>query len=308
MSKCVSRFVLCGVLIALFLGAPAATLAQQPPDAPSLDLVTAGHGKVRLTVTAGASGAPTGFTVSWMTAADFASSGGVWPEGPVARRYQAEFSGIATLHTWGSTERSFQLDPNESLDVEIGDLFDETGVSGATADELLDGVEYVFCVHANGGPQADPSALSVTLAEGTTPQGHNCTYTQGFWKTHPGDWPVASIVLGSASYTQAQLIQILDQSVAGNGLVSLAHQLIAAKLNIAYGADPTAASAAIASADALIGSLVAPPVGSGCLPTSEVGTLTQTLDDYNNGLIGPGHCPSVSARSTTWGQLKGLYR
>ena len=308
MIKCNARFVLPAALALLLMSAPVAALAQAPPDAPGLALVAAGHGKVHVTVTAGSSGAPAGFTISWMTADDFASNGGVWPESPVAGKSQVDFNGVATLHTWGSTERSFQLGPNESLDTEIGDLFDETGVSGTTASELVDGVEYVFCVYANGGPETSHSALSGTLTEATTPQGHNCTYTQGFWKNHPEAWPVTSLVLGSVSYTQAQLLQILGESVAGNGLVSLAHQLIAAKLNIAYGADPTAASAAIASADALIGSLVAPPISSGDLPPSEVSTLTQTLDDYNNGVIGPGHCPSVRARPTTWGRLKDTYR
>jgi hypothetical protein len=301
------RFVLLGA-IALLSGLPVAALAQPPPDAPGLALVTAGHGKVRLTVMAGLSGAPAGFTVSWMTANDFADCGGIWPESPMAPRSRVEFSGVATLHTWGATERSFQLGPNEAIDTEIGDLFDETGVSGATADELADGVAYVFCVYANGGPGSDPSALSVTLARATSQQGSDCTYTQGYWKNHPADGPVASLMLGSVDYTQAQLLQILDEAVVGNGLVSLAHQLIAAKLNIASGAAPAAASAAIASADALIGSLVVPPIGSGSLSADEVSTLTQTLDDYNNGVSGPGHCPSVSTRPTTWGQLKSVYR
>jgi hypothetical protein len=258
-----------------------------------------------ITVTAGASGAPAGFTVSWMTANDFAGHGSVWPESPLA---QAVFSGVATLHTWGTTERSFRLGLNESLDTEIGELFDETGVSGATANELVDGVEYVFCVCANGGPETGRGALSSTLRKATTLQGNNCTYTQGFWKNHPNDWPVKNLILGSVSYTKAQLLLILGESVAGNGLVSLAHQLIAAKLNLAYGADSAAAFAAIISADALVGSLVVPPVGSGSLTTDQVSRLTQVLDDYNNGVTGPGHCPSVCAHPVTWGRLKGIYR
>jgi len=97
--------------------------------------------------------------------------------------------------------------------------------------------------------------------------------------------------------------------VFGNGLISLAHQLIAAKLNIAQGADPTAASAAIAAADALIGSLIVPPTpGFGSLPTSSTSSLTQTLDDFNNGITGPGHCGNVPTRQNTWGQLKTSYR
>jgi hypothetical protein len=119
-----------------------------------------------------------------------------------------------------------------------------------------------------------------------------CTLTQGFWKNHPEDWPVTSLKLGTVTYTQAQLLSILDQPVRGNGLVSLAHQLIAVKLNIANGASGTVVNSAIASADAMIGGLVVPPVGSGSLSTSSVGGLVTQLDQFNQGLAagGPGHC------------------
>jgi hypothetical protein len=94
------------------------------------------------------------------------------------------------------------------------------------------------------------------------------------------------------TYSQAELLRILNQPVKGNGLVSLAHQLIDAKLNIANGASGSAISTAIATADSTIGGLVVPPIGSGALSTSSVGSLVNTLDTYNNGLLagGPGHC------------------
>ncbi len=120
-----------------------------------------------------------------------------------------------------------------------------------------------------------------------------CTLTQGYWKNHPGSWPVAGLTLGSVLYTQSQLLSILGEPVTGNGLVSLAHQLIAAKLNQAAGAPvPSVVATAIAAADAMIGSLVIPPVGGGYLHPSGTGTLTCTLDQYNNGCTpgGPGHC------------------
>jgi hypothetical protein len=90
--------------------------------------------------------------------------------------------------------------------------------------------------------------------------------------------------------------------------VSLAHQLIAAKLNILNGADPSAAAAAIAAADAQIGALVVPPVGAGYIHPSQTSATTQILDDYNNGVIGPGHCGTVPVKAATWGSVKGLYR
>jgi hypothetical protein len=71
--------------------------------------------------------------------------------------------------------------------------------------------------------------------------------------------------------------------VRGNGLLILAHQLIAAKLNIAAGADPSCIQDAIAEADALIGDLVIPPVGDGYLPPRDVGALAGILGQFNEG-------------------------
>lgn len=117
-----------------------------------------------------------------------------------------------------------------------------------------------------------------------------CTYSQGHWKNNLDAWPVGGLTLGTVPYAKGDLVDILHESVGGNGLVSLAHQLITAKLNIANGADGSAVAAAIAEADALIGSLVVPPVGSGHLHPSVTAALTTTLDEFNNGVIGPGHC------------------
>jgi hypothetical protein len=120
-----------------------------------------------------------------------------------------------------------------------------------------------------------------------------CTLTQGFWKNHPAAWPVGTLTLGTKTYTKAQLLAILGQPVAGNGLIALAHQLIAAKLNIANGASaPASVLTAIAQADALIDGKVVPPIGSGFLAPSVTSALTDILDQYNSGLAagGPPHC------------------
>jgi hypothetical protein len=119
-----------------------------------------------------------------------------------------------------------------------------------------------------------------------------CTLTQGYWKNHADKWPVTTLTLGGRTYTQNELLAILRQPVKGNGLISLAHQLIAAKLNVANGAKCTTINRLIADADAMIGSLVVPPSGTGSLSTSSVGSLVTALDNFNNGLIAgcPGHC------------------
>jgi hypothetical protein len=111
-----------------------------------------------------------------------------------------------------------------------------------------------------------------------------CTHTRGFWINHPEAWPVTTLTLGTVPYTQAQLLQILDQPTMGNGLVQLASQLIAAKLNVATKATTSAGVANdITSADLLIGDLVVPPVGTGYLAPGQTSSLIASLDEYNNG-------------------------
>ncbi len=159
---------------------------------------------------------------------------------------------------------------------------------------------------------AAPVSLSTRPSQ---PSGDpNCTVTLGFWKNHPESWTrVTSMSLGTVTYSQSQLLAILRQSPSGNGLVTLAHQLITAKLNLLLGAVPPAeVSEAIAEADALIGSLVVPPVGTGRLSTLQISALENVLASFNVGQIGPGHCPDsleiVPTQRSTWGQLKLIYR
>jgi len=121
-----------------------------------------------------------------------------------------------------------------------------------------------------------------------------CTLTQGYWKNHAQNWPVTVLTLGSVNYAQAELLAILNRPVKGNGLVSLAHQLIAAKLNVANGGTCATATADIAAADAMIGSLTVPPVNTSTssLSTSSTSALVSKLDNFNRGLVAgcPGHC------------------
>src|SRR3954467_11679068 len=98
--------------------------------------------------------------------------------------------------------------------------------------------------------------------------GDDCTLTQGYWKNHADAWPVTSVELGTVTYSKAEALQILDTPVAGNGLIALAHQLIATKLNLASG-PPNGVAASVTRADALIGGLVVPPVGTGSLTSAQ---------------------------------------
>ncbi len=287
-------------------------------ETPALELDHTSRTSVVLDVVAGSTGAPAGFTVEWMPA-DVHDAIGGWPAASDPRIVRVAFTGTPTLNIHTGTT-SYQLGSAEAATVEIGDLFDETGIAGNGTMELQPGIEYVVRVRANGDGQAEASLYSPTMRFGT--QGvssQNCTYTQGFWKTHGSGacqngnnanvWPVGSLMLGSVNYTAAQLCAIFNQPAQGNGLVSMAHQLIAAKLNIAQGAvAPAAVSTAIANADAMIGGLVVPPVGSGSLSPGSTSGLTNTLDQFNNGVSGPGHCGSTNAVPSTWGGVKTIYR
>jgi len=93
---------------------------------------------------------------------------------------------------------------------------------------------------------------------------------------------VNQLQLGNRTYNQQELLSILHQPVRGNGLISLAHQEIAAKLNIANGADDGCIAQTLAEADALIGNLIIPPVGTGFLPPTG---YERTLTLYNEGSL-----------------------
>lgn len=121
-----------------------------------------------------------------------------------------------------------------------------------------------------------------------------CTLTQGYWKNHPEDWSQTTLDLGGAAYSHADAMAILQAPSEGDASLILAHQLIAAKLNILVGGvSDESIAAALGDADAW---LAANADGDGSLPfgvspdSAEASALASILDSFNNGLIGPGHC------------------
>ena len=96
---------------------------------------------------------------------------------------------------------------------------------------------------------------------------------------------MTQLQLGNVTYSQQQLLDILHQPVRGNGLVLLAHQLIAAELNIANGSDPSCIQQTIDDANALIGDLVVPPVGGEYLLPRQTSSYVNILTQYNEGFL-----------------------
>jgi len=256
---------------------------------------------INVTLTAGPdTGLPAGFSVQWMLESEFLANGGVWPADSyvdlnVSSFCKASFSGNASGY-------NYSLGPNGTKTVTVGDIiYDTPGASSACANVQLEcSKNYVFRAFGHATSTLNRSAWSnnTTCATASCTTDAGCTYTQGYWKSHgpiptgnnSNQWPVTSLTLGTVTYTDFELLAILNNSGAGNGLVKLAHQLIAAKLNIANGADPSAIQQAVTDADNMIGALVVPPIGNGYLPPAQTGDLTETLTEYNEGTIGAGHC------------------
>ena len=144
-------------------------------------------------------------------------------------------------------------------------------------------------------PTATPTATATvtpTVTPTPTPTPGGCVFGQGYWKNHE-QWPVNQLQLGNRTYNRQELQSILRQPAprvrGGNGLIQLAHQEIAAKLNIANGADGSCVAQTLAAVDASIGNLVIPPVGNGHLPPS---SNVRILGLYNEGGLCAPRCDS----------------
>jgi hypothetical protein len=279
--------------------APRPVVTPTPAPTPALDSVvisyeTSAASNIALTVTAGQIGTPAGFSIQWMTLADYIALGNRWPatfgvpNTEASSFCRANFGGILST----SSCTGYNLHPGQTVTITIGDdsLYDNCAASSpCSGAPLLCNTAYVFRALALTSTRAFVVSNTITCAT-LSCVGSPCTYTQGYWRNHPNAWPVTSLTLGTVTYQAAELMAILDNSAQGNGLVELAHQLIAAKLNIANGADQSAVQQTIVDAETMIGGLMIPPIGNDYLPPSQTSGLTETLTQYNEGTIGPGHC------------------
>ena len=95
--------------------------------------------------------------------------------------------------------------------------------------------------------------LSLMFAVGQIAAQDNstCPVGQGYWKNTP-TWPATQLMLGSQSYTQVEVLILLNTPPAGDASLILAHQLIAAKLNAAKGLDSSIVAAVITQGDSVL--------------------------------------------------------
>ncbi len=142
-----------------------------------------------------------------------------------------------------------------------------------------------------------------------------CPQPNGYWKSNPAEWPASALpmMLGTLSYTQQQLLTILNTHV-GSGTKAdasliLAYQLIAAKLNIAAAAEaPAPVPATIVAADNAIGENAIPmKIRTNTSLGRTMTSLASTLEGYNNGILNSG-CSSApkSAEGSGGTMLDGI--
>jgi hypothetical protein len=133
------------------------------------------------------------------------------------------------------------------------------------------------------------------------PCDHGCTLTQGYWKTHsergpaPFDNTWALLPGGQGASTTFFLsgqtwFEVFRTAPAGNAYYNLAHQYMAARLNILNGASaPASVTNAIATATSVFDTYTPAQIGALKLRQQFI-SLAGTLASYNEGAIGPGHC------------------
>jgi hypothetical protein len=118
-----------------------------------------------------------------------------------------------------------------------------------------------------------------------------CPFSPSYWKANPTAWPVNTFALGNESYTKTELLALLNSTATDDASISLAQQLIAAKLNVANGSNPSPVAKTIALADALLGDFDG-KLPYSVSPSSDTGEtmagLTATLEAYNLENLTPG--------------------
>jgi hypothetical protein len=116
------------------------------------------------------------------------------------------------------------------------------------------------------------------------------TGTPGFWKNHPEAWPLPGVTIGGIFYTKAQAMVWLDL-VGKDKTTTMFSSLVSAKLNVAFGTNPSCVATTIVAADLW---MTKPPVGYGPVGSGveasslawKIGEpLHRLMDNYNNGML-----------------------
>jgi hypothetical protein len=139
---------------------------------------------------------------------------------------------------------------------------------------------------------------------------HGCTLTQGYWKTHskygPAPYDSTWAVIGEDTLFfhsgKTWITLFKTPPKGGNAYIQLAHQYMAARLNVEAGAStPANVATALATATAMFNA-----AGSSftSAQTTKARQLAGIIGSYNEGALGPGHCSESPVRTLVVKALK----
>jgi hypothetical protein len=182
--------------------------------------------------------------------------------------------------------------------------------------ELVNTAHIVTVNDSNDTGENHDSTYTVNI-DVPCPQG--CTLTQGYWKTHndsfhggaPTDptWDLLGPLAEQTIFFKSgqTYFQVFWTAPKGNAYYNLAHQYMAAQLNMLDGADESAITTAFSQATTLLNTYTPADIAklkgkNGNALRAQFISLAGTLASYNEGLIGPGHCDE-DAGSTAGGAL-----
>jgi len=111
----------------------------------------------------------------------------------------------------------YDLTPHQT-DVVIGDdrLFGSFRARSDLGDPLLCDMVWAFRCRAHETPSCDATGRSNTITASTLPcnPGRNCTHTQGLFDEPSQRLPLQNLTLGTVSYGESPLLQILNSASA----------------------------------------------------------------------------------------------
>jgi len=181
---------------------------------------------------------------------------------------------------------------DQDLDVPISSTFTVSPPGTPTAGNARTQAALPSTSVEIGSSPPDSSNLSTDTAAEFTPESEptkNCTYTIHFWKVYSEAWETDRVIFGDRAYTRVQAVAILNIADPSLATTRLMQQYITAMLNTLKGADPTEIERTMERALQWLTDHP-PEVGLSQTESLEAEILADTLEDFNNGITGPGHC------------------
>lgn len=174
-----------------------------------------------------------------------------------------------------------QVDPAKTIQITeqaaAGTGLQSISAGGGAAPAIIDEPNRRVTIAVNAFHSATTTFTNVAVG--------GCTFTQGWYKNHTDQWPAGFSPTANFDGWGTWIDLYNTPPKKGNEYIQLAHQYMTALMNVANGAAvPPAVQTALNTAAAYF---AAGGAGAG---SGNIAGVAGVLDDYNNGLTGPGHC------------------